>query len=136
MPEAGWTFVGYHGTSMVAVPALLRAPTVQTGRNFVGTGQLDSGFYTTDDYPTAVEFARVATRKVGGYPAVLEVHVRGFGALVGEEVQERWWWRIADDDRHVTDFDYLTAPIVGYPLVRQIKFNPRALGALTVEIPR
>jgi len=98
--------------------------------------QLGLGFYVTDDYPTAVVFARVAARRLGGVPFVVNIYGHNFAQLTGQEVAPAWWWRIADDSPLITDFDYLTAQVVGYPDSRQIKFNPRAYHTLAAEISR
>ncbi|MFN8516121.1 MAG: hypothetical protein U0232_32720 [Thermomicrobiales bacterium] len=129
------TLVGYHGTSIISVPTLLRGVATQAERNFPRRGQLGIGFYATNDYPMAVEFARVAVRVVGGYRSVINVYARQFDTLIGLEVPQELWWNIADDSPYVTDVDYLTSAIDGYPEIRQTKFNPRAYHALIVELP-
>jgi hypothetical protein len=129
------TFVGYHGTSILSVPSLLRGVALSAGGAFSGRGQLGIGFYTTSDFPTAVEFAEAAIEPAGGEPAVVEVYARDFARLIGQEVESPLWWGIPDDSSLITDFDYLTAPIAGYAPARQVKFNPRAYRALTVEMP-
>jgi hypothetical protein len=131
----GRAFVGYHGTSMISVPVLLRGVASQAERNFPSKGQLGIGFYVTDNYPMAVEFARAAVRMVGGYRSVVYVYARQFDTLIGQEVPPELWWNIADDSPYITDFDYLTSAIDGYPTIHQTKFNPRAYHALIVELP-
>lgn len=64
---------------------------------------------------------------------VLKVYARDFGALKGEEVPGRLWWKLTDDSSYLTDFDFLTAPVAGYEPVQQIKFNPRAYSALSAR---
>lgn len=66
---------------------------------------------------------------------MVKVYARDFARLIGQEVSSEYWWRIPEDSPLVADFDYLTAPIVGYPTIRQVKFNPRAYHALIVEMP-
>lgn len=129
------TFVGYHGTSILSVPSLLRSVILSEESNF-GFLQLGRGFYVTDDYATAVAFAKVAADRVGGVPFVVQVYARDFEALVGREVETGWWWRITDDSPFISEFDYLRSGIVGFPRASQTKFNPRALGTLSTEFPR
>ena len=127
------TFVGYHGTSSSFVLAIGHGINPPTGRNFRGRTQLGEGFYTTPDYDMARFFASIAVREAGGIPVVLEVHARNFGEMVGRGVPRRSWWAVAANSPYITGFDYLTAPIAGFEPVRQVKFNPRAYGALRVR---
>ncbi len=133
VPERDATFVGYHGTSSVAVAAIRQGIDPPTGRNFGGYAQLGEGFYVTRDYDMARFFAAVAVREVGGNPVVLEVYARNFEQMTGQWVPRRAWWRVPADSRYITDFDYLTAPIDGFEPMRQLKFNPRVYGALVVR---
>lgn len=130
------TFVGYHGTSILSVPSLLRGVVTQAGGTFAGKRQLGIGFYTTADYATAVEFAEAAVTTVGGYPAVAYVYVRDFDQLNGREIEPNLWWNIADESPYITDYDYLTSSVFGYEAIHQRKFNPRAYHALVIAVPR
>jgi hypothetical protein len=125
------TFVGYHGTSSVHVPAIRAGIRPRTGLNFAGGSQLGAGFYVTGDAVTAQRFAEFAVAIVGGVPVVLDVYARAFDQMQGTVVPAGEWWRI--NPRYITDFDYLTAPITSFEPAMQIKFNPRAYGALEVR---
>jgi hypothetical protein len=125
------TFIGYHGTSSVHVPAIRAGIRPPTGQNFSGDAQLGEGFYTTMDYTVAEGFALNAVVFAGGAPVILPVYVADFGRLSGAIVPARFWWQVP---RHyITDFDYLTAPIDGLEPVEQTKLNPRAYGAIQVR---
>ena len=117
----------------MAVPALLQGIRPSTGLNYGGGSQLGEGFYTTPDYATALTFAVNAVVVSVGRTVVLHAYARNFERMQGEEVPEPLWWNIPDDSPYVTDFDYLTAPITGFEPVRQVKFNPRAYGSLSVR---
>lgn len=67
---------------------------------------------------------------------MVAVYVYDFDQLIGQEVPEALWWHIADDSPYIAEFDFLTSATFGYPAMRQLKFNPRAYGVLTVEIPQ
>ena len=125
------TFVGYHGTSSVHVPAIQAGIQPPTGRNYGGGAQLGAAFYTTPDYTTAEYFADNAVVKAGGVPVILAVYDRNFPQLHGAAVPPAEWWSVASE--YITDYDYLTAPINGLEPVAQIKFNPRAYHALEVR---
>jgi hypothetical protein len=133
--EGERTFVGYHGTSILWVPSLLRGVTHPRVGNFANRRQLGIGFYVTPDFPAATDFAEAAGRLAGGPPAVVYVYARDFDQLGGLGVPVAQWWTIADDSPFITDCDYLTAAIYGYPGVGQIKFKPRAYHALAIEVP-
>ena len=105
----------------------------ETGRYFRGHAQLGEGFYVTPDYGMALYFAAIAVRQAGGVPVALEVYARNFEQMTKARVPRRLWWNIPDDSPYVTDFDYLTAPITGFEPVRQVKFNPRVYGSLSVR---
>lgn len=126
-------FVGYHGTTSTAVAAILQGISPPVGQNYQGRTQLGAGFYTTGNYDAALEFAENAAVKAGGDPVVLKVYAHNFRQMEGREVPSRLWWDIPADSPYIQDFDYLTAEVTGYEPVRQIKFNPRAYGALTVR---
>lgn len=125
------TFVGYHGTSAVYVPAIRAGIQPPTGRNFGGAAQLGEGFYTTPDYATAQQFAAFAVVSAGGAPVVLAVYAHNFATMQGTAVPQTAWWNIPQ--HYITAWDYLTAPISGFEPVEQVKFNPRAYSALEVR---
>lgn len=130
------TFVGYHGTSSASLPSLGQSIDPPSGLNFGGDVQLGMGLYTTADHATATYFAERATIVQGGRPVIIRVHARDFARLQGQEVPRSLWWTIADDSPLITRFDYLTAPVAGFESARQVKFNPRAYGALTLRWDR
>ena len=125
------TFVGYHGTSSVHVPAIQAGIQPPTGRNYGGGAQLGAAFYTTPDYTTAEYFADNAVVKAGGVPVILEVYAANFSQLRGTAFPPAEWWSVAPE--YISAYDYLTAPINGLEPVEQIKFNPRAYGTLEIQ---
>jgi hypothetical protein len=117
------TFVGYHGTSSLDMPAMLAGINPPTDRNnFGGYRQLGPGFYTTPDRVMAELFAQHAALQRGGTPVVLEVYAEHFGEMRGHEVAPAQWGAVPAEV--LTDYDYLTAPIAGMEWADQIKFNP------------
>ncbi len=79
----------------------------------------------------AFAFAKIASGNAGGIPVILAVYVYNFIQLQGYVVPLRFWWQVPM--RYIVDFDYLTAPIIGFEPVEQIKFNPRVYGMHVVH---
>jgi hypothetical protein len=108
--------VGYHGTSSIHVPSLLRGIKDFSGANFRGWSQLGRGFYTTTDREAAQWFAEQAVENArAGTPTTVEVYVQGFSEMN-------------------LGVDYLEAPISGFPQWPQIKFEPHTFGNIFVRL--
>ncbi len=126
-----WTFVGYHGTSSVYVPAILTRINPPSTYGFVN--QLGDGFYTTPDYTVAMEFAQVAVEVLesdgyeGGEPVVLKIYARNFKRMTRRVVPLNVDYV---PDHYITNYDYLMSQIVNFAPTIQLKFNPRAYGDL------
>ena len=126
-----WTFVGYHGTSSMYVPAILtriNPPGMHASGNQPG-----EGFYTTPDYTVAMKFAQIAVGVIeldedeGGEPVVLKVYARNFKRMTRRVVPLTM---ASVPDHYITDYDYLMSQITGSEPAIQLKFNPHTYGDL------
>ena len=119
-----WVFVGYHGTSSLYGPDLIGIGTVRlpNRQNFAGS-QLGLGFYTSTNPATAQFFADNAAASVGGSPIILRVYARGVARMVPSPVPQQYWWNIGPGSPYMLP-PSLTAPVAGFPMWPQVKFNP------------
>jgi hypothetical protein len=137
--DAGYTLVGYHGTSTTVLPNLEpNGPNkIQSIGGFrIGYTDHGSGLYTTARGDASTTFALRSAATFGGDPIVMEVWARDFENMSGRSVPERFGRLRNTNGKNYffTDYDYLTGMIIdedeelyGYD---QLKFNRRAYGSL------
>ncbi|MBL8089034.1 MAG: hypothetical protein KF758_05480 [Anaerolineales bacterium] len=152
LPDGNWTFVGYHGTTSIHIDSILAGINPpKPGMNFGGS-QLGDGFYATKTFNTSRIFANEAIKveleklikkygvteamNMAPSPIIFEIYAKDFNKMSGSTVFEEFGWWEDFQPELWKEYDYLQAPITGYPSRTQIKFNSSAYNNLIAILNR